>query len=44
MIKGSDNPWRNALRLEFNFPTAVRGPVERVAFLRLASICLAVAI
>jgi hypothetical protein len=32
------------LRLEIDFRAAVRGPVERCAFLRLAAICFSVAI
>lgn len=33
------SPWRKALRLDLAFPAGVFGPVLRVAFARLASIC-----
>jgi hypothetical protein len=41
--KGRDRPWRNALRLDFNRPAAVLGPVLFCAFARLAAICRSVA-
>ena len=34
-----DNPCRRALRLDRALPTSVFGPVLRLAFCRLASIC-----
>src|ERR1035438_8202703 len=41
---GRDRPWRNALRLDFNRPAAVLGPVLFFALTRLAAICFSVAI
>src|SRR5216684_5642916 len=41
--KGRDSPWRNALRLDFNRPAAVLGPVLFCALARLAAICFSVA-
>src|SRR6266849_683895 len=42
--KGRDSPWRNALRLDFNRPAAVLGPVLFCALARLAASCFSVAI
>ena len=42
-IDGQGRDKRNALRQKRDFPVGVRGPAERLAFLRLASIFLAVA-
>jgi hypothetical protein len=41
--KGRDSPWRSGLRLDFNRPAAVLGPVLRMALARLAAICFSVA-
>src|SRR3979411_1655224 len=41
--KGRDSPWRNALRLDFNRPAGVLGPVLFCALARLAAICFSVA-
>ena len=40
---GRDKPCRNELRLDTILPSAVFGPVERLALARLAAICLSVA-
>jgi hypothetical protein len=42
--KGRDKPWRKALRLDFNRPAAVLGPVLFRALARLAAICFSVPI
>ena len=42
-VGGRDRPWRNALRLEIDFPATLRGPVDRWAFRRFAAICFALA-
>src|SRR5262245_27314384 len=44
MGKSERNPWRRAFRLERAFPVSVRGPVERLLFSRLLTICRTVVI
>jgi hypothetical protein len=44
MSRLENNPWETAFREDLDLPAGVSGPVEAIAFLRLASICASVAV